>query len=355
MSGPGVSVVINNYNYGRYLRSCLESALRQTVPCEVVVVDDGSADESRQVLEEFQDRVVVVLQPNRGQAAAINAGIERASGDVVALLDADDVMHPRRAERVQDVFRQSPAQWLRHNLRLVDEAGRELSPTMYRSRATDDPAADLLGFGDTWGATSGLCFRRSFLATIGPIPEPGYRYYADAYLILAAGLLGQCHSLAESLCDRRQHAGQVSNRNRPTADHVRSLLRLRANLADTAERLSADGGREPVTGTWWQGKAFLQRARLDRLSRRQRSRLWREYVRAVWGGPLPLGDSLFFIARDTTLALVPNRLFETAWWYTHDGRPVLRRGTRSAIRAKGSPTDGIGAIPAKSGPSSRAV
>ena len=334
MPTPIVSVLVNNYNYGRFLRPCIESALRQTVPCEVVVVDDGSTDDSMQVLNRFRDGVTVISQENRGQAAAINAGVRRCSGDVIALLDADDVMRPDRVERVQTAFaRDSSASWLRHNMRLVDEDGAELNPAMYASSGQDDPALDLLHHGDTWGATSGLCFRRALLDRMGPIPEANYRYYADAYLILAAGLLGTCLSLPESLTDRRQHSRQVSNRNRPTPDHVRAMMRMRADVADAAVALSRSAGQREVRGTWWQRKAQLQLARLDDVPIRERVQLWGGYVRALMKGPLPFADSVAFVVRDSVLMLVPLPHFESLWWYTHDGRPVLRRGTRTARAA----------------------
>jgi hypothetical protein len=93
------SVVVNNYNYGRFLQRALDSALEQDYPAElveVVVVDDGSTDDSREVLQRYADnpRVKVRLQENRGQASAIAAGVELATRDYVCLLDSDDLFRP---------------------------------------------------------------------------------------------------------------------------------------------------------------------------------------------------------------------------------------------------------------------
>src|SRR5690349_12902878 len=75
MTSPLVSVVVTNHNYGRFLGECLESALNQDYsPVEVVVVDDGSTDNSRQVLRGFGPSIETVLQECGGQAAAANAG-----------------------------------------------------------------------------------------------------------------------------------------------------------------------------------------------------------------------------------------------------------------------------------------
>ena len=72
---PLVSIIINNYNYGRFLDEAISSALNQTYPhIEVVVVDDGSTDDSRQLIANYEDHIVSVLKENRGMSSACNAG-----------------------------------------------------------------------------------------------------------------------------------------------------------------------------------------------------------------------------------------------------------------------------------------
>jgi glycosyltransferase involved in cell wall biosynthesis len=91
-----VSVVIPCFNAERWIGATLDSVLSQTWPnLEVIVVDDGSTDQSAGVVDSYgQDRVVLIRQPNRGQPAAINTGVTRASGDYVQFLDADDLIDP---------------------------------------------------------------------------------------------------------------------------------------------------------------------------------------------------------------------------------------------------------------------
>ena len=95
-----VSVIITNYNYGAYVAQAIESALTQTYRnLEVIVVDDASTDDSRDVISHYADRVDLVLQEHGGQLASTNAGFARCRGDVVILLDADDILFPASVSR----------------------------------------------------------------------------------------------------------------------------------------------------------------------------------------------------------------------------------------------------------------
>jgi glycosyltransferase involved in cell wall biosynthesis len=94
-----VSVVIPSYNYARFVTEAVGSALAQSYPhVEIIVVDDGSTDNTREVLEPFRDRIRYLAQTNQGLSAARNTGIRAAQGEFIALLDADDVWHPRKLE-----------------------------------------------------------------------------------------------------------------------------------------------------------------------------------------------------------------------------------------------------------------
>ena len=84
------SIVISNYNYGRYLPDAIDSALAQTyADTEVIVVDDGSTDDSRRIIEAYRDRIVAIFKANGGQASALNAGFAASGGEVIVFLDAD--------------------------------------------------------------------------------------------------------------------------------------------------------------------------------------------------------------------------------------------------------------------------
>jgi glycosyltransferase involved in cell wall biosynthesis len=99
MNNPLVTVVIPTFNYGRFVTSAVESVLAQTYRnLDIVVVDDGSTDDTRQRLQPYADRIRYLYQPNQGLSAARNTGIRAAKGELIALLDSDDVWHSVKLE-----------------------------------------------------------------------------------------------------------------------------------------------------------------------------------------------------------------------------------------------------------------
>ncbi|MGE5423480.1 MAG: glycosyltransferase family 2 protein, partial [Ignavibacteriales bacterium] len=133
---PMVSVVIATYNCSSYITRAVQSALDQTYPnVEVIVIDDGSTDNTPEILQSFRDRIRVVFQENRGPAAARNAGLAMAGGKYVAILDADDYWLPERLEKMISVLEDGPYDLLISNFYTVDE---------YYRRLTAGPAYDKL-------------------------------------------------------------------------------------------------------------------------------------------------------------------------------------------------------------------
>lgn len=104
-----VSVIIPNYNYAHYVGDAIESVMAQTYKnLELIVVDNGSTDNSRLVLEGYEKKYApqlkVVFQENRGQSGSRNRGIKESTGDLIALLDADDVWMPNKLEKQVELF-----------------------------------------------------------------------------------------------------------------------------------------------------------------------------------------------------------------------------------------------------------
>ena len=108
---PSVSVVICAYNYERFVAESVDSALAQEYPAdrlEIIVVDDGSTDATPDILARYADRVRVVRQRNAGLIAATTRGIEESTGDLVALLDADDAWRPDKLRRQAALLQARP-------------------------------------------------------------------------------------------------------------------------------------------------------------------------------------------------------------------------------------------------------
>jgi glycosyltransferase involved in cell wall biosynthesis len=102
---PNVSVIIPNYNYSQYIGEAVESVLSQTyVNVEIIVVDDGSKDNSLEVLEIFGDKIKVIAQKNAGVSVARNNGVANSNGEFIAFLDADDVWLPEKIEKQIALF-----------------------------------------------------------------------------------------------------------------------------------------------------------------------------------------------------------------------------------------------------------
>lgn len=107
---PTISTLITCYNRQDRIGDAVRSALEQSLPpAEVLVIDDGSTDDSPRVLASFGDRIRVIRTANRGFPQALNLGVSQATGDWIAFLDSDDVWHPRKLEKQMAALRTFPA------------------------------------------------------------------------------------------------------------------------------------------------------------------------------------------------------------------------------------------------------
>jgi glycosyltransferase involved in cell wall biosynthesis len=167
---PTVTVVIPVFNGKRYLVEALESVFAQTYrDCEVICVDDGSTDGSAECLEGYAGRVTVVRQPNSGQGAARNVGIERAAGRYVAFLDQDDRWYSSKLEREVRVLQERPEAVLVYsNSDRMDCEGRLLqvgATLAERATALASPLGRLIGEGLV--LPSSMLVRREVLVRVG--------------------------------------------------------------------------------------------------------------------------------------------------------------------------------------------
>jgi glycosyltransferase involved in cell wall biosynthesis len=210
-----VSILINNYNYGQFLGEAIRSALSQSyLNREIIVVDDGSTDDSLQIAQSFGDEVRLIAKQNGGQASAFNAGFAASRGGIICLLDADDVWLPGKVERIVEVFRQNPdIDWCFENLKLFRDSQSERCSRdrCFVAGKVDARKSMLDGVfpENIESASSGLSFRRELLARILPMPHARSILLCDDYIKTACYALSPGIALDEELSLQRIHGANL--------------------------------------------------------------------------------------------------------------------------------------------------
>ncbi|HWB16803.1 MAG TPA: glycosyltransferase family 2 protein [Vicinamibacterales bacterium] len=226
MSSPRFSVVIPCYNAAKFLPATLASVAAQTwPPHEVIVVDDGSTDDSARVAAAFDPAIRVVQQSNQGESVARNRGMDLATGDWVAFLDADDLWHPRKLERqaeltCADVVGVATGHYV------IDADG---APIAVDVTASEPYSVRTVGTTSSIYPSS-LVVRRSV-----PVRFPEWTQAAeDLVFCLDLLLVGPIAALDEPLTGYRRHTASQSHTHRMELQRHATMERW---LADNAARL----------------------------------------------------------------------------------------------------------------------
>lgn len=184
MNSPLVSVIIPVFNAERYLSEALYSVLSQGYPnLEFIIVDDGSTDRSKEIIDRTPGKIRYLQQPNRGPAAARNRGIDIAEGDIFAFQDSDDIWPPRKLEIQLATLDKDPA------LEIVMGQVQRIQSSESTSLRTDVPSIenmDAPAFGVNLAAS---IFRRSAFERVGPFDEQ-LRFSEDVDWFMRARELG---------------------------------------------------------------------------------------------------------------------------------------------------------------------
>jgi cellulose synthase/poly-beta-1,6-N-acetylglucosamine synthase-like glycosyltransferase len=224
-----VSLIINNFNYARFLPECIESALAQTYRnYEVLVVDDGSTDDSASVIQRYAGRLTAVFKQNGGQASAFHEGLKNATGDLVHFLDADDYLKVDCLERVVAVWRPGVVK-VQFPLSVVDEKGVSVHTRIPSGRMSDRHALKMMHLFGAYCSppSSGNVFSRELLDQVLPIPnEAELVFGADAAAIYAAPYFGEIVSINENLGFYRRHGAAGSAATLAEFDRAGALQRL---------------------------------------------------------------------------------------------------------------------------------
>ncbi len=211
---PYITALIDTYNQERFIAEAIESVLAQDFPAsemEILVVDDGSTDSTPEIVRRYGERVRHIRKENGGQASALNLGFAEARGEIVAMLDGDDVWLRNKISRVAVEFANEPdavvvchpyITWLcDQNVEIEDQTFHPVRGKMPLGQE------DLLRYGDY--GTCGMALRREAASPLFPLPE-GLKIYADTYLVFLAIFVGKVVGIRECLTKYRYHSSNLA-------------------------------------------------------------------------------------------------------------------------------------------------
>ena len=349
------SIIVNNYNYERFLRTAIDSALGQTYQrTEVLVVDDCSTDSSRDIIASYGNAIIPILhQTNGKQGAAFNSGFAQSKGDIIIFLDADDYLYPDAVARIVSTWKSGISK-VHYRLDVVDQSGTSrgyaVPPTAIPLDQGDLSLKVIETAGYNGVSTSGNALSRVALAQVMPIAE-AYSTTSDDYLSIVIPLLGDVVAIDRPLgayrlhddnqwaiteldskrfhrfirhdlqrCELAKEWGQKLNRSVPDDLYMRSFGRAWSRLSS----IRLDPANHPVTTdnrfrlTYLGLRALWQYSDFN-LSKRFIFSLW-----FLWVGLLPT-----FLAK-----------FAIAWLFAPHLRPKAITHSLNTLRSWITPSNG---------------
>ena len=212
-AAPKLSVVITNFNYADFVGTAIDSVLSQDADIELVVVDDCSKDNSREIIQSYGDRIIPVLQAvNQGHGGGFNAGYARTTGDLVMFLDADDFLLPGAVQTILANYDPEIGMYL-YRMNYADDKGAlgGLYPPLEVPLADGDVSAQLREVGHYSGTiTSGLVYTRTALEQVMPMDSEMFRQGGDGYLSATVPLHAVAKGFDQSISAYRLHGSQHS-------------------------------------------------------------------------------------------------------------------------------------------------
>lgn len=255
-----LSVIVPNFNYAQYIRQAVLSALHIDWPdVEVIVVDDGSTDDSVAVLEELRDQVTLIMQENRGPREACNAGFAASTGDAIIFLDSDDLLLPELAHEVANVWTSSVSKVQVQMVR-IDEHGRRFGRIFPQLRQAPTPDEIRYWITETSAYPtppgSGNVYSRSFLEKIFPLDDR-CGDATDSACLAAAPFLGDVLTIIRPLVCYRVHGANRSALMVNTCRFSQQIERAVQRQKFAAE-ISRDPRYVPLMGSLRRGRHLLQ-------------------------------------------------------------------------------------------------
>jgi glycosyltransferase involved in cell wall biosynthesis len=307
---PLASVLIANYNYGRFLERAIASVLRQTYQdFELIICDDGSTDNSADVVQSYackDPRIHLIAKENGGVASALNAAYDASTGDLIALLDADDEFFPDRLDSVVKAAKDSPRCGLFVcPVVVINEHGKILRNRLPRHMDQGWLAQKMLeGYAPVFPPASGVTLRREVAERVLPLPLE-WRRWADLVLRERAALLCPVSGLDHPEAYYRIHGANATGMAGPTSlrqvssaiEQARRFISSQAKFIRQVYGVEIDDGR-------WEGSRLGELVLVQRLlsgrtltTSEVRHQSWDGVRSIVWillsALPRPLGIRLF--------------------------------------------------------------
>ena len=346
MTQPLVSIIINNYNYERFLAEAIDSALQQTYDhLEVIVVDDGSTDNSRQIIAEYGEGIIPILQPNGKQAAAFNSGFARSQGEIIIFLDSDDFLYPQAVTEIVGIWHSDLAK-VHYRLDVVDGAGKSLG---YFSPQGTEPLSQgkvwqmLLDIGCyTSTPTSGNALSRKALENLFPIPDR-YKLTADDYLSFQVPFYGEVAAIEQPLGVYRVHDSNQWAMATVSGDRFKRFVRhdlenfalIKQKAAELNHQIPVDLEQRSIGRLWSRIISLRLNAQTHPVKSDRSLGLIYQGIRSLWkysefNFPKRIFYSLWFV----WVGLMPLPLAKPAisWLYAPHHRPKVVSWTTSRLK-----------------------
>ena len=235
MLKPKISIIINSYNYQNYVAQAIESAIAQDYPNkEIIVVDDGSTDNSKDVILSYRDKITPIFHKNLGQVRTCLRAASSATGDFIHFLDSDDFLLPGAVTAIAEVCTPDVAK-VQFQLLPVGPRGETIGePWPPMASATRETLIELIGRRGTYVTppTSGNIYRADVLRYIKDVD---YEISVDGIPYLLAPFLGEVRQIARPLGCYRYHSRSFSGHGKLDASRFR--LESRRHCARLAHLL----------------------------------------------------------------------------------------------------------------------
>ncbi len=214
---PLVSVIVPSFNNGRFIGPALESLFLQTYPKEkreIIVIDDGSTDNTPEVLKKFDQNILHVRQQHQGISSARNAGISHAGGEIITFLDSDDLWYEERLQRVVERFVKDPRLGIvYHPIELINSEGVTIEKNFYAAFGYEEGISGWVGnemaSGKIFSGGSSFAFRRDIVDLLYPLPED-VRRGVDYYMTVIFSCYAPAEYIPQILGKYRVHSGNVT-------------------------------------------------------------------------------------------------------------------------------------------------